>query len=49
MLCQPRGIYVFGHAVMGLPVPFHINFEEVNLRFYVKRETGDETRAPSVL
>jgi uncharacterized protein YqjF (DUF2071 family) len=30
--------------VLGVPIPFHINFEEVNLRFYVKRETGDETR-----
>jgi len=30
--------------VLGLPVPFHINFEEVNLRFYVKRETETETR-----
>lgn len=30
--------------VLGVPVPFHINFEEVNLRYYVKRETGGETR-----
>lgn len=30
--------------VLGFPVPFHINFEEVNLRFYVKRETPEETR-----
>lgn len=30
--------------VIGLPIPFHINFEEVNLRFYVKRETVGETR-----
>src|SRR5687767_12896078 len=30
--------------VLGLPVPFHINFEEVNLRFYVKRQVGDELR-----
>jgi len=30
--------------VLGFPVPFHINFEEVNLRFYVKRETANETR-----
>lgn len=29
--------------VLGVRVPFHINFEEVNLRFYVKRETRDET------
>ena len=25
-------------------IPFHINFEEVNLRFYVHREAGDEVR-----
>lgn len=25
-------------------VPFHVNFEEVNLRFYVKRETDGEIR-----
>jgi uncharacterized protein len=30
--------------VLGFPVPFHINFEEVNLRFYVKRETETETK-----
>lgn len=30
--------------VLGVPVPFHINFEEVNLRFYVKRESADEVR-----
>lgn len=30
--------------VLGIPVPFHINFEEVNLRFYVKRELPNETR-----
>jgi uncharacterized protein YqjF (DUF2071 family) len=30
--------------VMGIPVPFHINFEEINLRFYVKRELDDEIR-----
>ena len=30
--------------VLRVPVPFHINFEEVNLRFYVKRQTGSETR-----
>ena len=30
--------------VVGVPIPFHINFEEVNLRFYVKRETAEETR-----
>lgn len=30
--------------VLKIPVPFHTNFEEVNLRFYVRRETADETR-----
>ena len=30
--------------VLGVPVPFHVNFEEVNLRFYVRRSVGDETR-----
>ena len=26
------------------PIPFHSNFEEVNLRFYVRREVGGECR-----
>ncbi|MBM4003311.1 MAG: DUF2071 domain-containing protein [Planctomycetes bacterium] len=30
--------------VLGIPVPFHRNFPEVNLRFYVRRETGGEVR-----
>lgn len=30
--------------VLGFPVPFHINFEEVNLRFYVMRGMPGETR-----
>src|SRR5829696_7360593 len=30
--------------VLRVPVPFHVNFEEVNLRFYVKREQPAETR-----
>ncbi len=30
--------------ILGLPIPFHINFEEVNLRFYVRRETPDEVK-----
>jgi uncharacterized protein len=25
----------------GIPIPFHQSFEEVNLRFYVKRKEGD--------
>jgi uncharacterized protein len=30
--------------LFGVPVPFHRNFEEVNLRFYVKRHVGAESR-----
>ena len=25
--------------ILGLPIPFHRNFEEINLRFYVSRDT----------
>ncbi len=27
--------------ILGLKIPFHVNFEEVNLRFYVKVKDGD--------
>lgn len=31
--------------IFGLvPVPFHVNFDEVNLRFYVRRREGQEER-----
>ena len=30
--------------VLKIPVPFHVNFEEANLRFYVRRETESETK-----
>jgi len=30
--------------VLGLPIPFHRDFEEVNLRFYVRRQTPDGSR-----
>ena len=30
--------------LLGAPVPFHSNFLEVNLRFYVRREVGGEVR-----
>lgn len=38
------GFMFLNTRVLGIPIPFHVNFEEVNLRFYVKRETGDEVR-----
>lgn len=30
--------------ILGVPVPFHRNFEELNLRFYVSREDGGKLR-----
>jgi len=30
--------------VMGLPIPFHQKFEEINLRFYVRRKAEDGWR-----
>ena len=30
--------------VKGIAIPFHINFEEVNLRFYVRYRSGEEWR-----
>ena len=30
--------------VLGVPIPFHRNFEEVNLRFYVRREVMGQVR-----
>lgn len=30
--------------LLGIKIPFHTNFEEVNLRFYVKRSVDGETK-----
>ena len=38
------GFMFLNTRVLRVPVPFHINFEEVNLRFYVKRSTVNRTR-----
>ena len=38
------GFMFLNTRVLGIPIPFHVNFEEVNLRFYVKRETAGEMR-----
>jgi uncharacterized protein len=38
------GFMFLDTRVMGIPVPFHVNFEEVNLRYYVKRVLAEETR-----
>lgn len=34
----------FDTRVLNFKIPFHIDFLEVNLRFYVRRETGGEVR-----
>lgn len=40
------GFLFLDTRVLGIPIPFHRNFEEVNLRFYVRRraENGEERR-----
>jgi uncharacterized protein YqjF (DUF2071 family) len=38
------GFRFLSARVLGVPVPFHSNFEEVNLRFYVRRSDGRENR-----
>jgi uncharacterized protein len=38
------GFMFLDTRVLGMPIPFHVNFEEVNLRYYVKREASGETR-----
>ena len=38
------GFMFLNTRVLGIPIPGHVNFEEVNLRFYVKRELPDEIR-----
>ena len=38
------GFQFLATRVLGLPVPFHRNFDEVNLRFYVRRRVGAQVR-----
>src|SRR4051812_4269987 len=38
------GFLFLDTRVMGLPIPLHRDFEEVNLRFYVRRKSADEWR-----
>ena len=38
------GFLFLGTRVLGLPIPFHRDFEEVNLRFYVRRNAEDGWR-----
>jgi len=44
-LASVVGFRFLDTRVVGVPIPFHRNFDEVNLRFYVRRELPDgETR-----
>ncbi len=44
------GFRFLNTRLKGLPIPFHINFEEINLRFYVKyKENGIWKRGVSFL
>ncbi len=38
------GFLFFNTRVFGIPIPFHRNFEEVNLRMYVRRKAEDGWR-----
>lgn len=38
------GLFFSDTCVLGVPVPFHRHFEEVNLRIYVRRVVGGEVR-----
>jgi len=38
------GFRFLNTRLLGVPIPMHRNFEEVNLRFYVRRVVGSEVR-----
>jgi len=38
------GFLFLDTRLLGLPIPLHRDFEEVNLRFYVKRKSADTWR-----
>lgn len=38
------GFMFLNTKLLGLKVPYHIDFEEVNLRFYVKRKVGGKCK-----
>src|SRR2546429_4950567 len=42
------GFLFLDTRVVGLPIPLHRDFEEVNLRFYVRRKSGEEWRRAAV-
>lgn len=44
MLVSMVGFQFLDTRVRGIPIPFHRHFDEVNLRFYVRREQDGELR-----
>jgi uncharacterized protein len=42
------GFMFLNTKLKGIKIPFHSNFEEVNLRFYVRHKAGDEWRRGAV-
>ena len=38
------GFLFLDTRLLGIPIPWHRTFEEINLRFYVRRQVGDELR-----
>jgi uncharacterized protein len=42
------GFMFLNTKLKGIPIPFHRNFEEANLRFYVKHQHGYESRRGAV-
>ena len=38
------GFLFLNTRLLGIPIPFHRDFEELNLRFYVRRAAGAEVR-----
>ncbi len=38
------GFRFLNTRIRGISIPFHSNFDEVNLRFYVRRQVGNEVR-----
>jgi uncharacterized protein YqjF (DUF2071 family) len=42
------GFMFMNTRVKGIKIPFHVNFEEVNLRFYVRYKEGNEWRRGAV-
>jgi uncharacterized protein YqjF (DUF2071 family) len=42
------GFLFMNTRILGIKIPFHINFEEVNLRFYVRYKEGEEWRRGAV-